>query len=119
LATLTGGSGAVAVLLTDGSFGSNRRHRLLGGVTQAAPEHHSLCRWGLQSLSSVAQTLTGPVRLDERIESVLLSTLPQKLGAVLPSAVARRVEALLLGALRQNIEGILPAAVSQRIEAVL
>ncbi len=47
LATLTGGSGAVAVLLTDGSFSSTRHHRLIGGVTQAAPEHHLLCRWGI------------------------------------------------------------------------
>ncbi|SNB46802.1 3-oxoacyl-ACP synthase III [Geobacter sp. DSM 9736] len=48
LATLTGGSGAVAVLLTDGSFG-NRGRRLAGGVTIAAPEHHALCRWGVES----------------------------------------------------------------------
>ena len=47
LATLTGGSGAVAVLVTDGSFGG-RGHRLLGGMTQAAPQHHGLCRWGLE-----------------------------------------------------------------------
>src|SRR5512137_2269640 len=40
LATLTGGSGAVAVLLTDGSFSPGKRRRLLGGATQAAPEHH-------------------------------------------------------------------------------
>src|SRR3954464_6852538 len=32
LATLTGGSGAVAVLLTDGSFSPDHRRRLLGGV---------------------------------------------------------------------------------------
>jgi len=51
LATLTGGSGAVAVLLTDGSFG-NRRRRLLGGVTQTAPEFHALCRWGVESNGS-------------------------------------------------------------------
>lgn len=47
IATLTGGSGAVAVLLTDGSFGERTRARLLGGVTQNAPEHHALCRWGV------------------------------------------------------------------------
>jgi 3-oxoacyl-[acyl-carrier-protein] synthase-3 len=46
LATLTGGSGAAAVLLTDGSFGHTRR-RLLGGVTQTAPQFHGLCRWGV------------------------------------------------------------------------
>jgi len=45
LATLTGGSGAVAVVLTDGSFGGES-HKLLGGVTQTAPEFHELCRWG-------------------------------------------------------------------------
>ncbi len=47
LATLTGGSGAAAVLLTDGSFTPTRRPRLLGGVNLAAPQHHALCRWGI------------------------------------------------------------------------
>lgn len=47
VATLTGGSGAVAVLLTDGSFPGNAGHRLLGGVTRAAPEHNNLCLWGV------------------------------------------------------------------------
>jgi len=47
LATLTGGSGAAAVLLTDGSFGNSRTHRLIGETTKAAPEHHRLCRWGI------------------------------------------------------------------------
>jgi acyl-CoA:acyl-CoA alkyltransferase len=47
LATLTGGSGAVAVLLTDGSFSKSGRRRLRGGLTQAAPEHHALCLWGI------------------------------------------------------------------------
>jgi len=44
IATLTGGSGAVAVLLSDGSFGAEGP-RLLGGVAHAAPEHWDLCRW--------------------------------------------------------------------------
>lgn len=51
LATLTGGSGAAAVLLSDGSFPSHHRHRLRGGIALAAPEHHALCRWGLQGQS--------------------------------------------------------------------
>ncbi|HZU95949.1 MAG TPA: 3-oxoacyl-ACP synthase III [Planctomycetota bacterium] len=44
LATMTGGSGAVAVVLTaeDVALG----HRLMGGVVRAAPEHHRICRWG-------------------------------------------------------------------------
>jgi len=45
VATLTGGSGAVAVVLTDGA-GSGRGHRLLAAVARSAPRHHRLCRWG-------------------------------------------------------------------------
>ena len=49
LATFTGGSGAVAMLLTDGSFPGPAGHRLLGAVSETAPEHHALCRWGWQA----------------------------------------------------------------------
>jgi 3-oxoacyl-[acyl-carrier-protein] synthase III len=45
VATLTGGSGAVAVLLTDTDL-SPDGHRLLGGVARSAPQHHRLCVWG-------------------------------------------------------------------------
>ncbi|MFO0890459.1 MAG: 3-oxoacyl-ACP synthase III [Isosphaeraceae bacterium] len=54
LATLTGGSGAVAVLLTDGSSLAARRRKLLGGVTQTAPQFHGLCRWGIQALKPLS-----------------------------------------------------------------
>ncbi|NOQ50873.1 MAG: 3-oxoacyl-ACP synthase III [Desulfuromonadaceae bacterium] len=49
LATLTGGSGAAAVLLSDGSFTPSRRPKLLGGVNLAEPQHHTLCRWGINT----------------------------------------------------------------------
>ena len=49
LATLTGGSGAVAVLITDGSFSHSKQRRLLGGVTRTAPEFYTLCRWGINT----------------------------------------------------------------------
>jgi 3-oxoacyl-[acyl-carrier-protein] synthase-3 len=53
LATLTGGSGAAAVLLTDGSFGRPPRRRLVGGATQTAPQFYGLCRWGvMEGMSS-------------------------------------------------------------------
>jgi len=42
-ATLTLGSGAVAVVLTHSSL-SQDGHKLLGGVTRAASQHNSLCR---------------------------------------------------------------------------
>lgn len=50
LATLTGGSGAVAMLLTDGSFSESKRRKLIGGVTQTAPQFHALCRWGIEAI---------------------------------------------------------------------
>lgn len=48
IATMTGGSGAVAIILSDGSFDEQPGHRLLGGIIEAAPEHHMLCRWGME-----------------------------------------------------------------------
>lgn len=57
LATLTGGSGAAAVIVTDGSFAVERRRQLIGGVTQNATQHHALCKWGLQSLPNVVNQL--------------------------------------------------------------
>jgi len=60
VATLTGGSGAVAVLLTDESLAGRCRHthRLLGGVGKNAAEHHKLCRWGPDTGISAAASHT-------------------------------------------------------------
>ena len=49
IATLTGGSGAAAIIVTDGSFAA-RRHRLVGGVHQCDVSRHELCRWGIKKL---------------------------------------------------------------------
>ncbi|MFM8275246.1 MAG: 3-oxoacyl-ACP synthase III [Gemmata sp.] len=54
IATLTGGSGAVAVLVVGEELSREKRRKLLGGVTQNAPQHHSLCKWGLQSILPAA-----------------------------------------------------------------
>ncbi|MBI5896296.1 MAG: 3-oxoacyl-ACP synthase III [Desulfobacterales bacterium] len=48
LATFTGGSGAVAVVLCDASRSSGG-HKLIGGVTRNATQHHALCTWGSES----------------------------------------------------------------------
>ena len=56
LATLTGGSGAVAILLTDGSFSAERRRRLLGGAIRTAPEFNELCRWGIEAIKPLLGT---------------------------------------------------------------
>src|SRR4051794_29912017 len=54
IATFTGGSGAVAVLVVSEELSRERRRKLLGGVTKNAPQHHGLCRWGLQSILPAA-----------------------------------------------------------------
>ncbi len=50
LATMTGGSGAAAVLLTDGTPGDADipHHALKGGVVRNAIQHHGLCYWGFE-----------------------------------------------------------------------
>lgn len=54
IATLTGGSGAVAVILTDGSFAGGPGHKLLGGVYRSACEFHKLCIWNRDKMSTDA-----------------------------------------------------------------
>ncbi len=56
LAVLTGGSGAVAVVVTDGSFGSSK-HKLVGGTYFAAPEFNDLCKWGLEYVQGYMQKM--------------------------------------------------------------
>ena len=87
LATLTGGSGAVAVLLTDESYARDHRRRLLGGVTKSAPEHHELCQWGLEAMLPAAV---------DKIEKILPTVLTQtKLEDVVPSNLQHLLEEML------------------------
>ncbi len=82
LATLTGGSGSVALLLTDGSFGI-KGHRLLGGAVQSAPEHHALCLWNRDFMrTDAAAVLKYGVELGARTWKALLSNLNWSAGAV-------------------------------------
>lgn len=50
VATLTGGSGAIALVISDGSFPHTSGHKLLGAVNRSAPQHHQLCRWGVEEV---------------------------------------------------------------------
>ena len=62
LATLTGGSGAVAVIVRAAEPGAKVARRLIGGVTAAAPRHHDLCRWGMEhAKGSAADGRTEPL----------------------------------------------------------
>lgn len=92
IATLTGGSGAVAVLLTDGSFSGSPGHRLLGGKTLAAPEHHALCLWGVapdgsgkyvqQMSTDAVNVMNYGVELGRRTWAAFLAELGWQAGSV-------------------------------------
>ena len=51
VATMTGGSGAAAVLLTNGKIGNadTRRHPIMGGVVRNASQFHDLCYWKFEA----------------------------------------------------------------------
>ncbi|MFQ5660527.1 MAG: 3-oxoacyl-ACP synthase III [Gammaproteobacteria bacterium] len=109
LATLTGGSGAAAVLLTDGSFENSHAHKLIGEATQAAPEHHRLCRWGV--------TLT-PVELGKLMFSPdkLLATIDEVMKPeALPAAMKELMTSDKLPPAIANImpSETLPAALTE------
>ncbi|MCK5818599.1 MAG: 3-oxoacyl-ACP synthase III [Psychromonas sp.] len=57
VATLTGGSGAVAILLTNGDLdlATDRKHKLIGASLLSATEHNDLCKWGLQEVGHQLQ----------------------------------------------------------------
>ncbi len=103
LATLTGGSGAAAVLITDGSFGNDHTHRLIGGTTQAAPEHHRLCRWGVTMTPvEIGKLMFTPDKLMATIDEVMSpETIPSVMRDLmtsqkLPSAVANMLPSKML-----------------------
>jgi 3-oxoacyl-[acyl-carrier-protein] synthase-3 len=79
LATLTGGSGAVAVLVTGEDVNRTRRRRLVGGNSMSAPEHNGLCSWGLQS---VQETALGRF-LQKGVPTAVGSVLGQKAAGVM------------------------------------
>ena len=70
LATLTGGSGAAAILLTDGSFGPQHQPQLVGGVARSRAEHHDLCRWGLFAGAGGATSSDPHIRQRMQTDSV-------------------------------------------------
>lgn len=75
MATLTGGSGAVAVLMTDGSF-NRQRHRLLGGAYKAESRHFGLCTWDRDFMSTdAAAVLKYGVQLGQKTFAAMCESL--------------------------------------------
>jgi len=83
IATLTGGSGAVAVLVTDRSMSSGRR-KLIGGATKNAPQHNNLCRWGMQSIF--------PDPIERLLEAELSLAITKYLGANAGAILQRSID---------------------------
>ncbi len=66
LATLTGGSGAIGVVVGDTAMALGG-HRLLGGVRHSNTTHHGLCRWG----PDTGMPASAPMRMDTDAAAVL------------------------------------------------
>ena len=109
LATLTGGSGAAAVLLTDGSFQNSHAHRLVGETTRSAPEHHRLCRWGITLKPvEIGRLMFSPDKLMAAIDEVMA---PQALPSALKDLMTHdRLPPVLAGLMPSEK---LPAALTQ------
>ncbi|OWK42292.1 3-oxoacyl-ACP synthase III [Fimbriiglobus ruber] len=88
LATFTGGSGAVAVLVTSKEVSSSKRRRLVGGVTKNAPEHHDLCKWGVRS---ILPTAVGRL-LDQRVPAVVEQVLGTQAGTLVKTGVKHGID---------------------------
>jgi acyl-CoA:acyl-CoA alkyltransferase len=90
LATLTGGSGAVAAVLTDGSFG-NAGHRLLGASLKAESRHFDLCRWDRDFMrTDAAAVLKHGVALGKKTWDGLLDNLGWN-GATVDKVICHQV----------------------------
>jgi acyl-CoA:acyl-CoA alkyltransferase len=83
LATFTGGSGAVAVLVTADDYTRVKRRKLVGGAAKNAPEHHDLCKWGVRSIlpSGVARLI------DNKVPALYEQVLGTQAGTLVKSGV--------------------------------
>lgn len=104
LATLTGGSGAVAVILTDGSYNNgHKKHKLLGGVYRSACEHHKLCIWNGDKMSTDATAVMKyGVALGQQTWTALLAELnlqAEEFGKVICHQVGGAHKKIVLEAL--------------------
>jgi acyl-CoA:acyl-CoA alkyltransferase len=83
IATLTGGSGAVAVLVTDETMSRAKRRKLIGGAAKNAPEHNNLCKWGMQNMF--------PAPIERLLEQDLSTAITKYLGANAGAIVQRGI----------------------------
>lgn len=83
LATFTGGSGAVAILVTSEDYSPDGRRKLVGGAAKNAPEHHDLCRWGVRS---ILPTGVGNL-IDQKMPLMFEQVLGTQAGTLVKSGV--------------------------------
>lgn len=103
LATLTGGSGAAAVILSDGSFSPySEQSQLLGGVVGSEPQHAGLCRWEVarEEGEGPGDHFGGPYRLVESMRTDSVALLNHGVG------LGTRTFAAFLDSMRWTIEDI-------------
>lgn len=98
LATLTGGSGAAAVLLSDGSFNNDATHQLIGEATRTAPEYHRLCRWGITfTPTELGKLMFSPDKLMTALDEVMQpDAIPTAMKEIMTSNILPPVVANLM-----------------------
>ena len=117
LATLTGGSGAAAMLLVDESLAASlaagaRPHRLLGGVVRTNPRWHRLCRWGpdtgVPSSAPMVMQTDAPMVLEHGVALGVetFEAFVAELGWVGEGTEARRHEGMKEGTEARRHEGM-------------
>ena len=92
MATMTGGSGAIGIVLTDAAR-SPGAHRLVGGVGRAAPQHHGLSHWGPETSISTG----GPVVMETDRDAIEAALSVQPLEKTERSRVVRIKNTLDIG----------------------
>ncbi len=78
VATLTGGSGAVAMVLTSKKLAAGEGHAIFGSTLRTAPKYHLLCRWGMEPINKEEAPLFRPFM---RTDSVAVLEHGVELGA--------------------------------------
>lgn len=92
LATFTGGSGAVAVLVTGEELSAQRRRKLVGGAAKNAPEHHNLCTWGVRPYLPAGVDKFLPQPVHKLLDGQVSAAVEQVLGTHAAALVAKGID---------------------------
>ena len=74
----------MAVLVTNEEMSADKRRKLLGGATKNAPQHHALCRWGMEPVF--------PEPIERLLEKDLSTAVQRFLGSSAAAVVQKSID---------------------------